>query len=356
MFIEEQIDERTKYANWSRSSAERSAADVARNKLAIDEYEKGRYVSQLLRLEKEVAVAESYLRGARDRLSHTRVMARSEYKSELEVEEREFLVEQAKLDVELKRTQLNVLKNFTQKEQSQTLKGELRAAKANHEANAERSDADASRRDRALDEFQYCVLKAPRAGLVIHPNAAKWEAAPIEEGTRVWKDQVLLLMPDLSQMQVKVGVHEDVVDRIKTELPARVTLSLGKLDGSVSSVASVTRPAGWWTGNEVRYDTLVALPETPGLKPGMSAEVEIIIAKYEDVLTVPVAALVEENGATHCWVKTITGLRKRTLELGDTNDIHTIVNSGLQEGDEVILSPPRPVVEEDATEQATDNK
>ena len=71
----------------------------------------------------------------------------------------------------------------------------------------------------------------------------------------------------------------------------------------------------------------------------MSAEVEVIIAEYEDVLAIPVAAIVESNDARLCWVKTPSGISRRVLELGDSNDVFTIVKKGLQEGDEVILNP-----------------
>ncbi len=340
LFIEEQIDERTKYALWSRSAAERSKANVARAELAVSEYEEGRYVAELSKLEKELAVAESNLVSAENMLSHVGLMAVSEYASRLAIEEREFAVAQAKLDLELTKTKIVVLKRFTRAEQLQTLKGDLAATKATHEANAERAQADASRRDRALDEFQHCIAKAETGGMVIHPSAARWHNAPeIAEGATVHKDQVLLLMPDLSQMQVKVGIRESVIDRMRPGLSARVTLPDQMLKGTVSEVAEVTRPAGWWTGNEVKYDTIVELPNVDGLKPGMSAEVEVLIARHNDVLMIPVAAVVETDTGDLCWVKTAEGAQRRTLELGDSNDVFTIVEAGLQEGDQVVLNP-----------------
>jgi HlyD family secretion protein len=339
-FIKEQIDERTKYAHWSQSAADGSAGRLARAELAVSEYEKGRYVAQLMTMEKDVVVAEAKLRTAKDRLNHAEVMRKSDYKSDLEVEEKQFAVNRAERNLKLKRTELDVLKRFTLKEESQTLKGNLNSVKATHEANSERAMADGSRRDRALEEVKYCVVRAERGGLVIHPNAAKWEHGPIEEGTQVWKDQVLLLMPDLTKMQVKVGIHESLVDRVTKGLPATVTLPDRTTTGTVSAVASVTRPAQWWTGNEVTYDTLIALSPEEGLKPGMSAEVEVVIAEYKNVLTVPVAAIVETEASQFCWVKTNTGITKRPLELGDSNTIFTIVKKGLREGDEVILNPP----------------
>lgn len=339
LFLQEQIDERTKYAHWSQSAADRSAATVARSILAVSEYEEGRYLNEVMIQEKDLVIAEAALKTAENRLSHTKVMAKSRYISELEVEEKEFAVEQAKLSVELKRTQLDVLKRFTKKEQSQTLSGNLKAIKATHEANAERATADASRRDRALAEVQHCVVKAPRGGLVIHPNAASWESGPIAEGTRLYKDQVMLLMPDLSRMQVKVGINESVVDRVKVGQKASVKLADMTLEGTVSSVASITKPAGWWTANEVNYDTTISLPAGHGLRPGMSAEAEVIIASYEDILTIPVAAIVEAGDDHFCWVQIADGPQRRPIKIGDSNGIFTVVEQGLVEGDEVILNP-----------------
>ena len=118
-----------------------------------------------------------------------------------------------------------------------------------------------------------------------------------------------------------------------------MTLPDRALDGKVASVAAVTRPAGWWTGSVVKYDTIVELPSVPGLKPRMSAEVEITMARHEDVLTIPVSAVVETEEGYFCWVQTAEGARRRSLRLGDTNDKSVVVTAGLKEGDEVVLNP-----------------
>ena len=343
-FIQEQIDERTKYSNWSQSAADGSAANVARSEIAISEYEQGRYHSEVMALEKDVVVAEATVRNAIDKLQHVTVMAKSGYTNELEIEAQDFVVKQAKLNLSLKQTELEVLKKFTFKEQMQTLNGNLTSAEARHKANVERAMADASRRDRAVEELQHCVIKADRSGLVIHPNAAKWETGPIAEGTNVYKNQVLLLMPDLQQMQVKIGVHESSVKRVKTGQKAKVTLTDGILDGVVSDVASITKPAGWWTGNQVRYDTLVTLPSQPNLRPGMSAEVLITVAEHQNVLLIPVAAVVEQDERFFCWVQTapkdkFTKPVRKEIQIGDSNEVFSVVEDGLLEGDFVLLNP-----------------
>ena len=338
--IDDAISERSKYAHWSRSGAERSRADVERAKLAVPEYLEGRYLSQLRTLEKDLAIAESNVRTERNMRDHAKRMAERGYVSELQVEEREFAVTQAELNVDVTNAQIEALKDFTKAMELKTLEGNLNAAKARLKANEERAEMDAARRDLAKDELEHCVVKAEKGGLVIHPSAAQWKSAPeIEVGATVHKEQVLLLMPDLSKMQVKLGIRESAIDRVKPGMAARVTLPDRTLDGEVSSVASVAAPAGLLTGNVVRYDTIIELPSDQGLKPGMSAEVEVIVDRHENVLMIPVAAVVETAEGDFCWVKTAEGAQRRSLGLGSTNDVFTVVKAGLKEGDEVMLNP-----------------
>ena len=338
--IEDAIAERTKYAHLTRSGAERAKADVARAQLAIPEYLEGRYRSQLMSLEKDLAIAMSNERTAQNMLAHEEMLGERGYVSGLELQEAQFALTQAELNLDVKQTQINVLKEFTKAMELETLNGNLNAAKARFAAEAERARMDAERRDLALAELEHCVVKAERGGLVIYPRAEKWKRAPeIEEGATVHRDQTLLLMPDLSQMQVKVGIHESIIDRIEPGLAARITLSDKTLDGEVVSVAPVTRPAGWWTGNVVKYDTIVRLGSVQGLKPGMSAEVEVIMARHEDVLTIPAAAVLQTALGNFCWAKTAEGTERRCLQLGDTNDQFIVVKTGLQQADEVVIDP-----------------
>ena len=338
--IEEEISERTKFYHLAESQVARSVADVERAKLAISEYEEGRFLSELSLLQKDLAVAESRLLNAKNRLKHSRMMSRSEYASELDVEEKEFTSEQAEMNLELIKTGIEVLENYTKQEELVRLKGELNAAEATHKANVETALADKKRLKRAQEELALCTIVADREGLVIYPDSEEWENAPkIEEGGTVNKDQTLLLMPDLTQMQVKVGIHESIIDRLTSGMEANITLNRERLAGAVTYVARRGKPAGWWTGNVVKYDTIVSLPSKNGLRPGMSAEVEIVLARYEDVLTIPTNACIETQNGFACWVQGESGIERRALQLGDSSDMFIVVHDGVLEGERVILDP-----------------
>ncbi len=338
--IQDAFDERSKYAHWSRSSAHRFKALTRAAELGVSEYLDGRYQVDLMDKEKQLRINQKDLETNRAMLAHATEMAKLGYRSDLEVEDWQQRVKQSQLQVDLTNTQIETLKKYTKEMETETLKGRLNTWKAKSDAADERAVMDETRRDIAKDELEKCVIRAERGGLVIHPAAARWRNAPeIEVGAMIHKDQVLLLMPDLDQMQVKVGIHESAVDRVGTGMIAKVRLPDRTIYGKVGSVASVTQPPSWWNGNQVEYETLIQLPEIDGLRPGMSAEVEVIVARHRDVLTIPVASIVETESGNFCWVKTATGVQRKAIRIGDTNDVFTIVTAGIKEGDEVVLNP-----------------
>ena len=121
--LEDAIAERTKFAHSTRSGAERYRADVARAELAIPEYLEGRYRSQMMTLEKDLALAESGLLSAQNILRHGEMMAERGYLSEFDIEERKFAVTQAELFVNSKKLDIDVLTNFSKKMELDTLNG-----------------------------------------------------------------------------------------------------------------------------------------------------------------------------------------------------------------------------------------
>lgn len=317
-----------------------SESDVAVAQINITEYLEGTYRSELATKEKEVVVAESGLKAARNMLDYTRRVYRKGYVSELEVDTQEDSVQHAELELSVKQTELEVLQKFGKAKKLQELEGLLDAAQARLAADTASLELEKARLERAQQQLENCVIRAEAGGLVIYPSAAEWKEQPdIEEGAIVREDQVLLVMPDLRQMQVKVGIHESKVDRVEPGMEAEVQLQGRKVAGKVMSIASITKPAGWWTGNLVKYDTIIALDGQQGLKPGMSVAVEVFLARHRNVLTVPVAAVVEEGNQHWCWVATPRGPDRRELTLGDTNDQFIIVESGLTEADQVVLNP-----------------
>ena len=337
--IEDAVSLQTTNFHTAAASLARSKAEVAKAKIAIPAYLEGSYQTQIKDLEMRLTIAETNLETAQKMLANSKKLFRRGFVTELEVEGNAFTVTQAELELEVVKTEIEVLNKYTKEMRLETLNGNLKASKSKLQADEAGFTMDESRLHRAREELKNCLIKAERGGLVIYPSAAAWKETPdIMEGGNVRKDQTLLLMPDLSKMQVKVGIHESVIDRVKPGQVARITLPDRTLAGTVASVSPVTRPAGWWTGNVVKYDTIIALPSVEGLKPGMSAEVEVILDRHQDVLTIPVAAVLETELGAFCWVQTAKGPKRHALQLGASNDSFIVVKAGLKEGEAVVLN------------------
>jgi len=315
-------------------------SDVAVAQTSITEYIEGTYQAEKSKIEKEIFEAEQALRKAELAVqSALRLTAKGVVKN-LQLEGEQFAVDSARKDLELKKTKLESLEKYNKVKSLQELQSKLRASEAKLASYQASLSLEKARLEREKKQLENCVIRAETEGMVIFPSMAAWKDTPdITEGAVVREQQTLLMIPDFTQMQVKVGIHESKVDRLKVGMKAKVQLQELILEGEVSEIAEVTRPAGWWTGNLVKYDTIIKLPQHPGLKPGMSAVVDIVLADHKDVLTVPVAAIIEGSSGLFCWVQTPEGVRKRVVRVGDTNDQFSIILDGLSESDEVVLNP-----------------
>ncbi|MEI6525368.1 MAG: HlyD family efflux transporter periplasmic adaptor subunit [Planctomycetota bacterium] len=315
-------------------------SDVAVAQTSITEYIEGTYQAEKSKIEKEIFEAEQALRKAELAVqSALRLTAKGVVKN-LQLEGEQFAVDSARKDLELKKTKLDSLEKYNKVKSLQELQSKLRASEAKLASYQASLSLEKARLEREKKQLENCVIRAETEGMVIFPSMAAWKDTPdITEGAVVREQQTLLMIPDFTQMQVKVGIHESKVDRLKVGMKAKIQLQELILEGEVSEIAEVTRPAGWWTGNLVKYDTIIKLPQHPGLKPGMSAVVDIVLADHKDVLTVPVAAIIEGSSGLFCWVQTPEGVRKRVVRVGDTNDQFSIILDGLSESDEVVLNP-----------------
>ena len=326
-------------------------SDVAVARIGIEEYLEGTFRSLQTTAKKDVVIAESNLKSAKNALEHAEKMFRKGYSSKLDLEAQRDAVEHAQLELDVKKTDLDALEKFTKAKELETLNGLLKIAEARNAAEGASLELEAARLKRAEDQLKNCVILAEREGLVLYPNAAEWKEQPdIEEGASVREDQVLLIMPNLNDMQVKVGIHESKVDRLRVGMPCRVQLQDGYVDGQVSEIASISKGGGWWNGNMVNYDTVVKVNEDSNLKPGMSVSVEVFLAKHKDVLTVPVAAVLELDEKFYCWVDNGTNTpTKQEVQVGDSNDTYIIIKEGVSAGDQIVLNP-RDYVDEASVE------
>src|SRR5690606_32334129 len=101
------------------------------------------------------------------------------------------------------------------------------------------------------------------------------------------------------------------------------------------------------------YSTLIEIEKAPpGLRPGMTAEVDILVTELDNVLSVPVQAVLTFDGKDHVAVNTPDGgIECREVTLGTANETHVEVRQGLESGESIALDPLSLLSEEEKREK-----
>ncbi|WP_232050851.1 efflux RND transporter periplasmic adaptor subunit [Arabiibacter massiliensis] len=153
---------------------------------------------------------------------------------------------------------------------------------------------------------------------------------------------------DLSQMTVSVGVNEIDILKITADQTAEVTFTAAPdlvLPATVTSIATTSDGAAenmGGMGGAVTYTVklLIAEPD-PRLKPGMTAKATIVTRTIENALMVPISA-VQDDGAGGSYVLAVVDpgtmeVERREVEVVASDGLITVVEGGLEPGDEVTV-------------------
>ena len=312
-------------------------------KIAVEEYLEGTFVKEKQGFEAQIKIAMENLRSSENTLQHTERMGRKGYVTPLQLEAQRFAVERAKLDLNTAQTALNVLEKFTKAKMLEDLQSKRDSAEARWRSEKAACDLEEQRLKRFQTQLEKCIILAPQDGMVIYANemgGRSSQSVKVEEGAAVRERQSIIRLPDLSQMQVKCLVHESKVEQLMPGQRAHVKLLDRVFQGVVRFVGNQPEPGSFFSSNVKEYAAYVRLEgEVQDIRPGMTAEVEILIAEKRDVLTVPVQAVVEQDRKTHSWIRTAHGIERRTVVVGASNSERIEIKDGIAAGEEVVLNP-----------------
>jgi HlyD family secretion protein len=223
---------------------------------------------------------------------------------------------------------------------------------------------------RAHENLKKTIITSPIDGVISKVQAKPGEV--VVTGTMNNPGTVIMAITDLSQMQVKARVDETDVPLVKPDQAVDIFLPSEPqraIPGRVLRVAAAgTKPLG---RDVVTFETLILVEsDDPAIKPGMTANVEIEVARKDDVVTVPVQAVVyrkrkdlpeklveefdrrqAELGLTQrqsraqyltvVFSKDEGLARPHVVRTGIADETHVELVEGIAAGDEIIIGPYR---------------
>ena len=190
--------------------------------------------------------------------------------------------------------------------------------------------------NQSLVNLNYTKITAPVSGMIIsreidlgQPVAASFQA----------------IAQDLEKMQIEVNVSEADIGDVKEGQEVIYTLD-GYPNSEFYGKVTQVRISPTTVSNVVTYSVIVTVDNKDlKLKPGMTANVSIITAKNEDVLTVPNIALKftpKTDGQKYknqgLWVKDGLKISRINITTGASDDSFTEVSGeGIREGEKILV-------------------
>ena len=221
--------------------------------------------------------------------------------------------------------------------------------------------ADRGPVERTVANTRAATVTACRRAKLAPPSGGQIARLLVREGDRVKKNQVLLELwseefttpsppgiptppaidlIDDSCLYVTAPIDEVDAPAIKLEMPARISVDafpgrkfpahVRRIAPYVLDVAKQARTVDV----EVEFNEP---KETGALLVGYSADVEVILDARGDVLRVPTAAI-QEGGRVLLYHPDNQRLEERRVQTGLSNWEYTEVTSGLNAGDQMVLS------------------
>lgn len=342
--------------------------DLMLAKMTLKKYEDGDYPQQLRQFEADVALADEDLKRASEKLEWSQRLAKENFLTRTELQADELALQRKQLDLEMARTKMSVLTNFTVIQQRATLESALRKSTRalkrvawQNKATLRQVESELLARERErdqatnrLEELNFQIEKskiyAPTNGIVLYTSTVlisqrKWWIKPLEVGAIVVERQELIYIPLESGMVVEVMVPEASLNKVDKGMPAHIKVDAfpGRVfDGRLVKIGILP------DGQSTRLNPDLKLYKCSiecdfkevKIRPGMSCEVELIKETYEDVIFVPIQCVVRVAGVPRVYVKDGSAWVPRIVSVGMDNNRMIHIKEGVRVGEEVMLAPP----------------
>jgi HlyD family secretion protein len=335
-----------------RATHHQAELDLEVAKMAVEEFRDGIMEQTVKTLKAQRALSYADRQAAFDRLAWSEHMFGKGYLSRSVLSSAEFSFTKVDLDMKRGQTALDLFRRFSGPMTLMTLNRGVLSAQTNLNFETLKLQQSEDKLQLCLRQVAHCTIRAPHNGFLTYMttlrsgggggggNSSSYNT-PIEPGMTVRRRQSLFYLPDLDKMEVAALLHQTIVEHVRPGMRARVRVEgfpEHSMEGYVASIAQLPTQN---TMNRVAYFLgSVKLESFPkGLKPGMSAEVDITTGLKPQVLVIPSECWRVDHGKQVCYVAHHDWVERREIQIGQASRNMLEVVKGLTEGEEVVLHP-----------------
>ena len=307
----------------------------------LTEYEEGLFEQEKELYEGEVLAAEELLKSNEASLKHGERLAARGFITQLQLQSEQFAVKSAQRDLAAKTRKLDVYVRFTREKLVGQYEGDITRLTALSLAAKKTLELSQKKLKDIDEQIELCTVRAPSDGQVVYVNDER-RGVVIEEGTVIRDQQLVIVLPNLEQMQVDVHINESHVNRVSVGDRVEIILDAAPetpLAGRVKEVAAYPFPRRWH-GAPLEYGAVVTIDGPPAsIRPGLRAKVKISFASKPNVMQVPIASVIEHQKQHFCLVKKGRDWDVRPVVIGLHSSSTVVVDKGLSVGEMVSMTP-----------------
>jgi len=181
----------------------------------------------------------------------------------------------------------------------------------------------------------YATITAPMRGVVASVSTQQGET--VTSGSAAAQAPTFVTIIDLNRLQVDAYVDETDIGKVRVGQEATFGVDAYP-DKEFRGKVTAIYPKALIQQNVVTYDVVIAIDNREGLlRPDMTTNTTITVAKREKVLAIPNQAVRRENGDRVVFVLDGDRLVRRPVKTGWKDKTYTEILSGLKEGERVIV-------------------
>lgn len=292
-----------------------SEATLNKTRYILDQM-KASYESMKVEVEKNIEKAKAVLNEVENRRKRLLELRERGYVTEMDVDivQKEYEVARANLD------------------STMASRNNLRAREKEIRAQEEVVREALNSFNLAKLNYEYSFISSPISGVIT--------SRPVRIGEGVNKGTVIATVVSMESLYIEAFIDEADVAKVRTGQVVNITMDSYPdriFKGEIFKISPVVLGGK----QETRTFEIRARFKDRGIqiKPGMSADIEIIVEGLPDVIAIPSQAIIEKEGKRYVYTVRDSRARLIPVEIGRFNWTFSEVLSGIKEGDIVITNP-----------------
>ena len=348
----------------SELAAKQLAVNLA--ELALLAWNEGEVVAKRLQLALAVETAEKNYNRLAKKFESSQKLFDQKFLSKDELDQDEIALLNADAALKKARLDVTVYEDYTYLKDKQTKESDLKQAKDELDRAILRTGLQidglvtnlAMQRDylekreekltKETSQLNKCIVTAPSPGMVVYASSLgdrREEDERLRVGRTLWRNQLVMIIPDTSNMVAQIKVNEALSGLVKKGQRATITCDAypeNVFEGEVIAVGVLASGGGWRDPNRRDYTVEIKINdlENVQLKPSMRCSTEIFVEQVKDELFVPIHAIHRSGELIWVWVQDGNGYSQREVEIGKFSEVFVVVHTGIDEGEWVLLREP----------------